>query len=263
MTTVRAHAPLKRAPGQTAILGPASDAPLAGQLILEGRAPGLVAGTCLGPEEDHPWLQVTGSLWLPEVSQALRAYVVKALSPCSFHAEPRPVRVWRHGFSLAWITMSDKGASGERPDTSGPMIPELIRATLSLNLVQGFILPDNRSELKRLLIHLALDLGFNMIVTSGGTGVSPRDITPDVTAEILDRRLRGFEQAMLQTSLHRTPHAVISRATAGILGTSLIINLPGSPKGVRENLTPLLPALQHTLDKIHNDPSDCGAGLSV
>jgi molybdenum cofactor synthesis domain-containing protein len=97
-----------------------------------------------------------------------------------------------------------------------------------------------------------------LIVTTGGTGVAPRDITPEVTAGLVHKRLPGFEQAMMQASLAATPRAAISRAVAGILGSSLIINLPGSPKGVRENLAPLLPALDHTLDKIHGDPADCG-----
>ena len=260
-TTVCAHALLQGTPGQTVILGPADGRPFAGQVILGGTIPVMIAGTRLGPEAETAWLQVVGSLWLPGTAHARRGSIARIISPCSFGPEPLPVRLWRHGFSLAWITMSDKGARGERPDASGPMIPELIRSALPLDLIQGFMLPDSRSELKSLLIHLALELRFDVIVTSGGTGVSPRDITPEVTAEILERRLRGFEQAMLQASLDKTPHAVISRATSGILGTSLLINLPGSPKGVRENLAPLLPALRHTLDKIHNDPRDCGADL--
>ncbi len=229
-------------------------------MLLKDHPPVLTAGACLGPDEEHPWLQVNGSLWIPGAPHARRGAVVQALSACSFGTSPRAVRIWRQDFSLAWITMSDKGSRGERSDASGPLIPKLLATVLKLNMVQGFLLPDSRSEIKGLLSYLALEQQFDVIISSGGTGVSPRDITPEVTAWIVDKRLPGFEQAMMQSSLSKTPHAVISRATAGILGTSLIINLPGSPRGVRENLETLLPALKHTLDKIHNDPRDCGTG---
>ena len=258
MSTIFAHAPLKLAPGQTALIGPETDAPLPAQLILSGVPTPVQAGTFLGPDAEHPWLQINGALWLPGKPHARHGAVVRALSACSFTATPQTIRMWRKDFSLAWITMSDKGFRGERSDASGPLIPELVASVLTLNLVQGFLLPDSRSGLKSLLAFLALEQRFDVIVTSGGTGVAPRDISPEVTAWIVEKRLPGFEQAMMSNSLTKTPHAMISRAAAGILGTSLIINLPGSPKGARENLEALLPALKHTLDKIHNDPSDCG-----
>ena len=258
MSTVFAREPLKLAPGQAALIGPETDAPLPAQLFLTAPPPPWAAGTCLGPDEEHPWLQINGSLWLPGDSHARRGAVVRALAACSFTPTPQTIRIWRKDFSLAWITMSDKGSRGERSDASGPLIPELVTSVLNLNMVQGFLLPDSRSGLKSLLAYLALEQRFDLIVTSGGTGVAPRDISPEVTAWIVEKRLPGFEQAMMSSSLSKTPHAMISRAAAGILGTSLIINLPGSPKGVRENLESLLPALKHTLDKIHNDPADCG-----
>lgn len=257
MVHIQAQTPVTFTPGRTALLGPGPEATCAGQLELQESSAPLIAGTNLGPEEDHPWLQVVDSLWLPGPDHARHGVVLRVLNECSFGPDPVSCRAWRKNFSLAWITLSDKGSKGERTDESGPLIPELIQTVLPLDLAQGFILPDNKPELKALLGHLALDLRYDLIITSGGTGGAPRDITPEVTASILDKGLPGFEQAMLQASLAKTPHGMISRARAGIAGTSLIINLPGSPKGVRENLSALIPALRHTLDKIHGDPTDC------
>ena len=123
---------------------------------------------------------------------------------------------------------------------------------------QGFLLPDDAVQLRALLVDLALNQGYDIICTSGGTGVGPRDISPQVTSAVLDYPLPGFSMAMMQASLAKTPHAAISRAVAGVLGQSIIINLPGSRKAVVENLEAVLPALPHALDKLHGDPADCG-----
>lgn len=163
----------------------------------------------------------------------------------------------REGAALAWITLSDKGYAGVRDDTAGPLIAELVGKTLPLGLVQGFLLPDEPDRLRALLLDLALEQQFDLIVTTGGTGVGPRDQTPETCLSVLERRLPGMETAMLMAALQKTPHAVISRAVAGTLGPSLVINLPGSPKAVAENLAALLPALAHTLAKLQGDPSDC------
>ncbi|MDZ7758825.1 MAG: MogA/MoaB family molybdenum cofactor biosynthesis protein [Desulfovermiculus sp.] len=235
--------------------------PLSGfdsNLILCPDMPGHIpVGSRMAPPGDQAWLQVLGQCWTPGHLRAPGFWVKveksfeKALLPCWCEMD-------KTGVSLAWITLSDSGAAGKRQDTSGPQIPEMISEHLSICLSQGFLLRDEASSIRSLLTHLTLDEGFDLIITTGGTGVAPRDVTADVTASLVDKRLPGFEQAMMGASLAVTPHAVISRAVVGILGTSLIINLPGSPKGVRENLTPLLPALGHTLDKIHGDPADCG-----
>ena len=165
------------------------------------------------------------------------------------------------GHSLAWITLSDKGYVGHREDRAGPLIVELLDkqtgGPLELARAQGFLLPDDPGRLRALLTELALEQGFDLIVTTGGTGVAPRDTTPETTLTVIEKRLPGMEAAMLQASLRKTPHAVISRAVVGILGRALIINLPGSPKAVRENLEALLPALDHALAKLQGDPSDC------
>jgi molybdenum cofactor synthesis domain-containing protein len=167
--------------------------------------------------------------------------------------------VRKEGKALAWVTLSDKAYAGQRQDCAGPLIAQIIGQVLPLCLTQGFLLADDPARLRSLLTDLALEQGFDLIITTGGTGVAPRDLTPEATSAVLDKRLPGMETAMLLASLAKTPHAVISRAVAGILGKSLIINLPGSPKAVAENLEALLPALPHVLAKMHGDPADCAA----
>jgi molybdenum cofactor synthesis domain-containing protein len=100
----------------------------------------------------------------------------------------------------------------------------------------------------------------DLILTTGGTGVSPRDVTPDATREVIEKEVPGFSEAMRAEGLKKTPHAMISRAIIGIRGSSLIVNLPGSPKSVRENLGVILPALPHALSKLKGDPTECGQG---
>lgn len=112
--------------------------------------------------------------------------------------------------------------------------------------------------LKATLVDCCLFQGFDLVFTTGGTGVGPRDITPEVTLPLLDKRLPGFERAMTQISLAKTPHAMISRAVAGTMGAALVVNLPGSPKAVRENLHAILPALKHAVEKLQGDQRDCG-----
>lgn len=164
----------------------------------------------------------------------------------------------REGFSLAWITLSDKGARGERFDASGPLIGETVATAMDLCLQRGIVIPDEPDTLKHVLVDFCLHQQFDLVLTTGGTGVGPRDITPEVTLSVLDKRLPGFEQAMMAASLEKTPHAVISRSVAGTIGYSLVINLPGSPKAVRENLLSVLPALKHTVEKLQGDVKDCG-----
>lgn len=167
--------------------------------------------------------------------------------------------VSRKGYSLAWITLSDKGAAGKRTDESGPLIGEEVGQNLRLSSVQGFIIPDDTVQLKGLLVDLALNQGFDLIMTTGGTGVGPRDITSEATLAVLEKRLPGYERAMTGASLSKTPHGAISRAVAGTLGQAVVVNMPGSPKAVSECLAPLLPTLKHTLEKLQGDPSDCAS----
>lgn len=163
------------------------------------------------------------------------------------------------GWSLAVIILSDKGYRGEREDLAGPLIIKSIGTSLNISYAKYYIIPDDVFILKGLLSNLAWLDEMNIIITSGGTGLGKRDITPQVTDQILDYTLPGMEQAMMANSLTKTFNAVLSRAKAGIAGNSLVINLPGSPKAVKENLEAILPALDHGLLKLNGDTRDCGA----
>jgi len=160
-------------------------------------------------------------------------------------------------YRVALLTLSDKGARGEREDVSGGVLREMI-LSLSAKVVFQEILPDEQPEIEAVLRRLSDSREVDLILTTGGTGVSPRDVTPDATLRVLDRKLPGMAEAMRAASLKKTPHAMISRAVCGIRKETLIVNLPGSPRGVRENLAVLLPALPHALDKIRGDEGECG-----
>jgi molybdopterin adenylyltransferase len=120
------------------------------------------------------------------------------------------------------------------------------------------IVPDEREEIKRALLRGADEMGLDLMVTTGGTGVSPRDVTPDATREVIEWEIPGFAEAMRMAGLKKTPHAMISRALCGVRGRTLIVNLPGSPKAVREGLEVILPAIPHTIAKLRGDPEECG-----
>ncbi|MDQ5986945.1 MAG: Molybdopterin adenylyltransferase [Syntrophus sp. SKADARSKE-3] len=156
----------------------------------------------------------------------------------------------------AVITVSDKGSRGEREDLSGPEIKRLLE-TINIEVVHTAIIPDEPDRIMAILMECADIHQYDLIITTGGTGVSPRDVTPDATMKILDKTIPGMAEAMRREGALKTPHAMLSRAVAGIRKQSLIFNLPGSPKGVRENLEVLLPALRHGIEKIQGDPSDC------
>ncbi len=159
----------------------------------------------------------------------------------------------------AILTLSDKGSKGERQDESGALIRELI-GSVGTVVEHYAVLPDERPLITDTLIRLCDSGSIDLILTTGGTGVAPRDVTPEATRAVIDRELPGMAEAMRAESLKKTPHAMISRAVAGIRNRTLIVNLPGSPKAVRENLSVILPALVHAIEKIKGDPSDCGQG---
>jgi molybdenum cofactor synthesis domain-containing protein len=158
----------------------------------------------------------------------------------------------------AIITLSDKGSKGEREDESGQVIRRLLEG-LGAVIEHYEILPDEKQRIIEALKRLSDSGTIDLIITTGGTGVSPRDVTPEATLEVIDRDLPGMAEAMRAESLKKTPRAMISRAIAGIRKRTLIVNLPGSPRAVRENLAVILPALSHAIEKINGDPRECGS----
>lgn len=159
-------------------------------------------------------------------------------------------------FRTAILTISDKGFLGQRADASGPALKELLQG-LPAQVAHYEVLPDERPVIAARLKELADEGNIDLILTTGGTGVSPRDVTPEATREVIEREIPGIAEAMRAKSLAITPYAMVSRAVAGIRRRCLIINLPGSPKGARENLETVLPALEHIIKKIQGDTSEC------
>jgi len=160
-------------------------------------------------------------------------------------------------FKVAILTISDRGSKGEREDSSGPLIRQMVK-DLPAEVIHYEIIPDEKEIIVKALKKSVDQLKADLILTTGGTGLSPRDVTPDATLEVIEKQVPGFSEAMRAESLRKTPHAMISRAIAGVRGSSLIVNLPGSPKSVKENIGVILPALPHALSKLKGDPSECG-----
>lgn len=158
----------------------------------------------------------------------------------------------------AILTISDRGSRGERQDLSGPALREHLKTAGVFNVIAEKIVSDEPSEIKDALIKWCDSGDISLILTTGGTGFSPRDQAPEATSAVIERPAPGFAEVMRFESLKITPHAMISRAVAGIRCTTLIINFPGSPKAARECLEFILPALPHALEKLAGDPSDCG-----
>lgn len=162
----------------------------------------------------------------------------------------------RSMFSVGILTISDKGSRGEREDLSGPEIGEII-SELPAKVEAYDIIPDEEERITQKLIDYVDQKNLDLILTTGGTGLSPRDVTPEATRKVLDKEIPGIAEAMRAEGMKLTPMAMLSRATSGIRCRSLIVNLPGSPRAVRENLIVILPVLKHALEKIQGDPADC------
>jgi molybdenum cofactor synthesis domain-containing protein len=154
------------------------------------------------------------------------------------------------------LTISDKGFVGKRKDESGPLVAEILTKAGYIVEKQS-IVPDDYEKIVECLITWVDKENLSLIVTTGGTGVSPTDITPEAMLKVIKYQIPGMAEAMRAASLTKTPHAMLSRAMVGVRGESLIINLPGSPEGAKENLAVILPALNHGLAKISGDMSDC------
>lgn len=156
---------------------------------------------------------------------------------------------------VAILTISDRSARGEREDVSGAVIAEIVSEQLARSAITArAIVPDERNRISAQLIAWSDSLAIDLILTTGGTGFAPRDVTPEATRQIIDREAPGLAEAMRAASLSKTPHAMLSRAVCGMRGHTLIINLPGSPKAVRENLDVILPVLPHAIQLLADAP---------
>ncbi|RJO65788.1 MAG: MOSC domain-containing protein [Myxococcales bacterium] len=156
------------------------------------------------------------------------------------------------------LTLSDRGARGEREDVSGPLLARLLAEPLKADIVEAVVLPDERAELEARLIELCDVKVCDLVVTTGGTGLSPRDVTPEATLAVIDRQAPGMAEAVRAEGMKHTPRAMLSRAVCGLRGQTLIVNLSGSPKAVEQQLGALLPVLPHALETASGLPQDCG-----
>ena len=157
--------------------------------------------------------------------------------------------------TVAVITISDKGSRGEREDLSGPAIGEMM-SRIGARVEFSVIIPDEKELIKEKLIEYSKSV--DVILTTGGTGLFPRDVTPDATLEVIDREIPGIAEAMRLEGLGKTKRAMLSRAVAGVRGTALIVNLPGSPRAVKEGLGAIVEVIPHAVEKIKGSTEDCG-----
>ncbi len=159
-------------------------------------------------------------------------------------------------FSCAVLTISDKGSRGERVDTSGPQLQQQLKAC-HFKVSEYAIVPDQPDPIRQIILHWVDVMKIDLIVTTGGTGVGPSDLTPEATRPLLDYEIPGISEAMRMVSFTKTANAILSRGIAGVRKQCLIINLPGSEKAARENLEVVLSALNHAIYKIKGGSKDC------
>ena len=154
------------------------------------------------------------------------------------------------------LTISDRASRGEYEDLSGPALRDMFQQHFGEDVDLTHVIPDEFMEIKRALLKWCDDAKLDLILTTGGTGFAPRDVTPEATRAVLERETAGLVQAMIAASLQKTPHAMLMRMVAGIRGQTLIVNLPGSPKAACENLSVILPALPHALELLRGKPGE-------
>ena len=159
-------------------------------------------------------------------------------------------------YCAAVLTVSDRSFRGERPDEGGPLVAEILK-NAGYEVVRTAIVPDEQAQIEEKLRQIADSGEVQLLVTTGGTGFAPRDVTPEATLAVCDRLTPGIPEAMRYASMQVTSRAMLSRAQAGIRKGTLIINLPGSPKAAKENLEAVLPALSHGLEMLSGRPTDC------
>ena len=160
-------------------------------------------------------------------------------------------------FTAGILTISDKGAVGERQDKSGEAIHEILSG-MGVSIVNYDIIPDEKELIVEKLVKWADEDALDVLITTGGTGLTPRDVTPEATLDVVDRIVPGFAEAMRVESLKKTPMAMLSRAVVGTRGKCLIVNLPGSPRAVRECLEVILPVLPHAVETLKGEAGECG-----
>ncbi|MBI5075659.1 MAG: MogA/MoaB family molybdenum cofactor biosynthesis protein [Nitrospirae bacterium] len=156
--------------------------------------------------------------------------------------------------SAAILTLSDKGSRNEREDLGGPLIRDMLKA-IDADVSYYEIIPDEKELIKEKLIEYCRNV--DLIITTGGTGLSPRDVAPDATLQVIEKEIPGIAEAMRMAGLKKTNRAMLSRAVAGVRGKTLIINLPGSPKAVKEGLEAIMDVIPHAIEKIKGSTEDC------
>ena len=184
-----------------------------------------------------------GSMWASPPTR-----IIETLVQIKYYVNQFKKRIFMD-YTAAVITVSDLGSQGKRIDTSGPAVCKMIEDA-GFHVIHTAIIPDEQAEIQKMLIYCADELHANLILTTGGTGLSPRDVTPEATLAVLDREIRAIPVAMWVESLKVTPRAMLSRAVAGTRGKSLIINLPGSEKAAKENLSAIIGVLEHAMHMI-------------